>query len=98
DVALGLLGSFAASPDAPVRDEAARLQRLLTGDPAALEGQARRVAQGLVLCAQAVLMRQEASEAAADAFIATRFDGDGRLLGTRPVPQAARLLADALAG
>ena len=98
DVALDLLAGFAASPDAPVRAEATQLQRLLTGDPAALESQARRVAQGLVLCAQAVLMREEASEAAADAFITTRFNGDGRLLGTQPVPQSARLLADALAG
>ena len=97
DVALALLDEFATSPDAPVQAEARALQRLLTGDPAALEAQARRVAQGLVLCAQGLLMRQQSSTAAADAFIATRFGGDGRLLGTTAVPQAAQILADALA-
>ncbi|MFG6467680.1 acyl-CoA dehydrogenase family protein [Roseateles sp. BYS87W] len=98
DVALALLDGFAHSPDAPVQAEAQRLRRLLTGDPAALEAQARRVAQGLVLCAQAVLMREQASTAAADAFVTTRFSSDGRMLGTQPVPQAAALLAAALAG
>jgi putative acyl-CoA dehydrogenase len=97
DVALALLDDFAASPDAPVRTEAQRLQRLLMGDPAALEAQARRVAQGLVLCAQAVLMREQSSVAAADAFIATRFAGDGRLVGTVALPQAAQIMDSALA-
>jgi putative acyl-CoA dehydrogenase len=97
DVAVTLLDDFAASPDAPVQAEALALKRLLTGDPAALEPQARRVAQGFVLCAKAVLMREQSSTAAADAFIATRFGGDGRLLGTTAVPQAAQILADALA-
>lgn len=98
EVALALLDDFAASPDAPVRAEAQTLCRLLTGDPAALEPQARRVAQGLVLCAQALLMRQQSSTAAADAFIATRFGGDGRLMGTVAVPQAAQILGAALSG
>lgn len=97
DVALALLDDFAASVDAPVQAEAARLRRLLTGDPAALEAQARGVAQALVLCAQAVLMREQASTLAADAFIATRFGSDGRLIGTQAVPQAAQLLQAALA-
>ena len=97
EVALALLDEFAASPDAPVQAEVQALRRLLTGDPATLEPQARRVAQGLVLCAQGLLMRQQASTAAADAFMATRFGGDGRLLGTQAVPQAAQILADALA-
>jgi putative acyl-CoA dehydrogenase len=96
--ALALLDEFAASPDAPVQAEAQSLRRLLTGDPATLEAQARRVAQGLVLCAQAVLMREQSSGAAADAFIATRFGGDGRLVGTQAVPQAAQILEGALAG
>ena len=78
--------------------EAQALRRLLTGDPVALEAQGRRVAQGLVLCAQAALMRQQATTVAADAFIATRFGGDGRLVGTQAVPQAARILDAALAG
>lgn len=98
EVALALLDGFAASADAPVRTEADSLRRLLAGDPAGLEAQARRVAQGLVLCAQAVLMREQASTAAADAFVATRFGGAGRLVGTQALPQAAQLLDAALAG
>ncbi len=98
NVALALLDEFAASADAPVQAEAAALRHLLTGDPAALEAQARRVAQGLVLCAQGVLMREQSSTAAADAFVATRFGGDGRLVGTQALPQAAQLLDAALAG
>jgi putative acyl-CoA dehydrogenase len=97
DVALALLDEFAGSPDAPVRAEAQALRRLLTGDPAALEAQARRVAQGLVLCAQALLMREQSSTVAADAFMATRFGGDGHLVGSRAVPEAARILDAALA-
>lgn len=96
DVALALLDGFADSPDAPVKAEARALRQLLTGAPAALEPQARRVAQGLVLCAQALLMREQSSTAAADAFVATRFGGDGRLLGTTAVPQAAQILDAAL--
>ncbi|RZJ09747.1 MAG: DNA alkylation response protein [Rubrivivax sp.] len=96
DVALALLDGFAASPDAPVLAEALALKRLLTGDPATLEAQARRVAQGLVLCAQAQLMREQADTAIADAFIATRFGSDGRLVGTRAVPQAGQILEAAL--
>jgi putative acyl-CoA dehydrogenase len=96
DVALALLDEFAASPDAPVQAEARGLRKLLTGDPAALEAQARRVAQGLVLCAQALLMREQASTAAADAFVATRFSGDGRLVGTQAVENAPSLLNAAL--
>jgi len=98
DVALALLDEFDASVDAPVRAEAQALRRLLSGDPAALEAQARRVAQGLVLCAQGLLMREQSSTAAADAFVATRFGADGRLLGTQALPQAAAILEAALAG
>ena len=97
DVALALLDGFAASADAPVRAQAQALRQLLTGAPAALEAQARHVAQGLVLCAQAVLMREQSSTAAADAFIATRFGGDGRLVGTQAVRGAASILEAALA-
>jgi len=97
EVALALLDGFAASPDAPVQAEARALRRLLTGDPAALEAQARRVAQGLVLCAQAQLMREQSSTAAADAFVATRFGDASRMVGTQALPNAAPLLAAALA-
>jgi len=96
DVAMALLDGFEASPDAPVRAEGQALRRLLAGDPAALEAQARRVAQGLVLCAQALLMREHSSTAAADAFVATRFGAGGRLVGTQTVPLARPLLDAAL--
>jgi len=96
-VALALLDDFAASSDKPVQVEAQALRQLLTGDPATLEPQARRVAQGLVLCAQALLMREQSSTVTADAFIATRFGGSGRLLGTQAVPQAAQILDCSLA-
>jgi len=96
DVAMALLDGFEAGADAPVRAEGQALRRLLAGDPAALEAQARRVAQGLVLCAQALLMREHSSTASADAFVATRFSGDGRLVGTRAVPFAGQLLDAAL--
>ncbi|MFT7776836.1 acyl-CoA dehydrogenase family protein [Roseateles sp.] len=98
DVALALLDEFSASVDAPVREQAQALRHLLTGDPTMLEARARSVAQGLVLCAQGLLMREQSSSATADAFIATRFGGDGRLVGTQPVPQAAAILDAALAG
>jgi len=97
EVALALLDEFAASPDAPVQAEARRLRQWLGGAPDALEPRARRVAQGLVLCAQAVLMREQASAVAADAFITTRFGGEGRLVGTQAVAQAGSLLDAALA-
>ncbi|PZP28763.1 MAG: DNA alkylation response protein [Roseateles depolymerans] len=99
EVALGLLEELrAGTDDAPVRATLTRLGQRLGGDPADLEPQARRIAQDLVLCAQAVLMRQQAGTTAADAFVTTRFGADGRLLGTQPLPQAAALLDAALAG
>jgi putative acyl-CoA dehydrogenase len=60
----------------------------LTGDPAAREASARRVAQQLALCAQAVLMTRHAPSDVADAFVETRL-GDargetGRVYGTLP--------------
>jgi putative acyl-CoA dehydrogenase len=101
EVALALLEDLFADADAPVRLEIDRLSRLLTGAPAALEAQARGIAQGLVLCAQAVLMRRQASTAMADAFVATRFGGHpgaGRIVGSQALPNAAALLAGVLAG
>lgn len=49
------------------------LQQMMA-DPATLEARGRRFAQGLVLVAQAVLLRRQAPQAVADAFIASRFD------------------------
>jgi putative acyl-CoA dehydrogenase len=48
----------------------------LFGPPEDLERQARRVTQKLALCIQAVLMLKHASQAAAAAFIDSRFDLD----------------------
>ena len=100
EVALGLLDELHADADPPVRQTLGRLRDLLSGEPAALEAQARGIAQSLVLCAQAVLMRRHASPAMADAFVATRFAAgslSGRMVGTQPLPNAAALLADVLA-
>lgn len=80
EVALGLLDSFDRSPDAPVRAEVAQLRALLDlgrHDAEALEAQGRRFAQGLVLCAQAVLMREGADTATADAFVSSRLGERG---------------------
>lgn len=87
-VVLELLDDFDTSPDTPVRAEVQRLRGLLDlgrHDPAGLEAQGRRFAQGLVLCAQALLMRAHASGTAADAFIASRLAGvSGRVFGCAP--------------
>ena len=71
-----------ARGDAAVQAEVAALREMLGTDPAQLEGLGRRFAQRLVLSAQAVLLRQNAPAAVADAFIATRFDAQwGRVVG-----------------
>jgi putative acyl-CoA dehydrogenase len=75
EVALRLLDEFGASPDGPVREEVQELRALLAlgrREPESLEAQGRRFTQGLVLCAQACLMREGSSTAAADAFIERR--------------------------
>ncbi|SAL63159.1 isovaleryl-CoA dehydrogenase [Caballeronia humi] len=64
------------------------LLQTLKGDPATREASARRIAQQLVLTAQAVLLAKHAPEEVADAFIETRL-GDargetGRVYGTLP--------------
>ncbi|MBV8627914.1 MAG: DNA alkylation response protein, partial [Paraburkholderia sp.] len=65
-----------------------RLASLLGAAPEAREASARRIAQQLVLVAQATLLVQHAPAAIADAFIATRLaDGcgeSGRVYGTLP--------------
>jgi putative acyl-CoA dehydrogenase len=64
------------------------LVRALTDDPATREASARRIAQQLVLTAQAVLLARHAPEAVADAFIETRLGHTcgqtGRVYGTLP--------------
>ncbi len=68
-----------------------RLCVLLNGAPGTREAGARRIAQQIVLIAQAMLLRAGSSKAAcevADAFIATRLDEHdadcGRVFGTLP--------------
>jgi len=58
------------------------------------EARARRYAQQLVLMIQARLMREHAPEASADAFIASRFDGEwGKMVGALPsIAQHAAIL------
>lgn len=74
--------SEGARDDAPLQAEVSALREMLGTDPAQLEGLGRRFAQRLVLSAQAVLLRQHAPAAVADAFIATRFDSQwGRVVG-----------------
>jgi putative acyl-CoA dehydrogenase len=70
---------------------AASLERLvatLGGEPQTREASARRIAQQVVLIAQATLLARHAPAAVADAFIATRLaDGcgeSGRVYGTLP--------------
>ncbi|HET9452603.1 MAG TPA: acyl-CoA dehydrogenase family protein [Aggregicoccus sp.] len=87
-----------ASAEPRLRTALSELQRLLQLSPEQLEASARRFAQTLVLCVQAVLMLRHAPREHAEAFIASRFDaGHGRVLGTLPdlSPEAAARLVDA---
>ena len=65
-----------------------RLAATLKNAPETREASARRIAQQIVLIAQAALLVQHAPAAVADAFIATRLaDGcgeSGRVYGTLP--------------
>jgi putative acyl-CoA dehydrogenase len=66
------------------------LEASLSAEPEAREAAARRIAQQLVLCAQAILLLRAAPEERAHAFIATRLAdagaglGGGRVYGTLP--------------
>ena len=72
----------AAQGDAPLQHAWEQLQTLLQRPPEMLPLLARRIAQQLVLLAQACLLRQHAPDMVADAFIATRLaQGDARVLG-----------------
>ncbi|MDN3922898.1 isovaleryl-CoA dehydrogenase [Roseateles violae] len=57
-----------------LRAELAELRALLATPPAQLEGLGRRLAERLVLLAQAALLRRDAPDLVAEAFIASRFD------------------------
>jgi putative acyl-CoA dehydrogenase len=71
-----------------------RLQAEL-GDPDQLPMRARRVAGRLALCLQASLLLRHAPVAVADAFCASRLDGDwGAVLGTLPAGVPVRQVVD----
>ncbi|MBV8620123.1 MAG: acyl-CoA dehydrogenase family protein [Curvibacter sp.] len=65
-----------ASQEPVLQQQLRRLRDELMQAPDALEAQARRFTQRLVLTAQACLMLQHASATAAGAFIGSRFDPD----------------------
>jgi putative acyl-CoA dehydrogenase len=75
-----------------------RLMRALTSAPETREASARRIAQQIVLIAQAVLLAQHAPDFIADAFIATRLgDGcgeSGRVYGTLPASFDHKAIVD----
>lgn len=71
------------SADAALRPHVAELSGMLQPGVAPDEGLARRQAQLLVTLIQARLLREHSPQVVADAFIASRFDGQhGRIYGT----------------
>lgn len=71
------------------------LQHDLRAAPDVQEAQARRLAQRLVLAAQAALMRRQAPQEVAEAFVASRLDGEGgRVYGTMAAPTLQQRLLD----
>ena len=71
----------------------ALLQRL--SNPASLEPIARRVVEMMAFALQASLLVRHSSSAVADAFCATRLDGDwGRAFGTLPVGLDTQAIVD----
>ena len=61
------------------------LREEITSDPETLEPRARRVVERMALALQGALLVRYGDEAVADAFCASRLDGDwGRAFGTLP--------------
>ena len=87
-----------ADGDARIRGRLGELQTLLQQPPDTLEAEARRVAQLLVLTAQAALMVRYSVRSTADLFVRSRFKPlHGRVFGTLanvPAKLAQRLLED----
>ncbi len=70
--------------DARLDSAVGKLKQQFT-DPATLESRARRVVESMALCLQGSLLVRHAPAAVADAFCASRLDGDGGLeYGTLP--------------
>ena len=95
-VAQALLDDMAndTGDDAVLRAELQALHEALARPPEAIEFEARRLAQRLVLLIQAGLLRRYSPAPVADAFIASRFDpACGRIYGALPAdtPHAAIL-------
>ncbi|HEY4451399.1 MAG TPA: isovaleryl-CoA dehydrogenase [Solirubrobacteraceae bacterium] len=69
----------------PRLDEGVRRLKDQFADPATLEQRARRVVESMALCLQGSLLVRNGPAAVADAFCASRLDGDGgREYGTLP--------------
>jgi putative acyl-CoA dehydrogenase len=87
----------ATAGEARVRAQVRWVREALQPPRAALERQARRIAQRLALCAQTALLLKHGSPAVAEAFIASRFDPDwGALVGvTSGSADPAALLREA---
>jgi putative acyl-CoA dehydrogenase len=77
-------------------DAVARLRKDLSDvDPADVEPRARRLVEQMALALQAAWVVRWSPPAVADAFCASRLDGDwGRAFGTLPTSVAARPIAD----
>jgi putative acyl-CoA dehydrogenase len=90
-----LLDEIAAAPDERVRRHADAAAKLLA-DPAGAERNARTIVEALALCMQASLMKRYASEAAAEAFTASRLEPtvSGRAFGTLPGDTDSRALVE----
>jgi putative acyl-CoA dehydrogenase len=71
--------------EARLQPALAGLKQAVAGDVLALEADGRRLAQNLVLLAQAALLRQYAPDFVADGFIGSRFGAEwGRVYGCLP--------------
>ncbi|MFZ6644290.1 isovaleryl-CoA dehydrogenase [Undibacterium sp. TJN25] len=78
-----LLGQLEQSALPALHMQAAELRAQLAAEPAQREAQARRLVQKLVLAMQSLLMQEHAPAASAQAFIASRLEGqNGRVYGT----------------
>jgi putative acyl-CoA dehydrogenase len=76
-------------------DQAVKRLRAELADHADAEPRARRIAESMALCLQGSLLTRHAPAAVADAFCASRLDGDwGHQLGTLPAGVDARAIVD----
>ena len=77
-----------------LRQSVASLPRMLK-DPASAESQARRIVETIAVALQASLMVRHAGKEPADAFCASRLEGDGgRAFGTLPAGARCAAIAE----